>query len=218
VLTVLLDDGSVARAAGGSWQTLLHKGQLSGSPTLTGLTWADSSVGWVTGSRPGAGPTAFQTVDGGAHWTAVDAANGVAASAPCGAGRSWVMPVLGGDGKLVVLRTSDDGATWLPGASVSTGTADPVWGCNAQHVWIAASVGHTERVLASHDAGQTWSDEGDAPAGLDALAPTGDGGGFAVSRTGKGAVLWTVTDDGTTFRQRSLPGWVASLGADQATS
>jgi photosystem II stability/assembly factor-like uncharacterized protein len=128
------------------------------------------------------------------------------------------MPVLGRDRQLVVLRTSDEGRTWLRGGPVGGEPADPAWGCEGDEVWIAATVGHSERILTSHDAGRTWSDRGDAPAGLDVLAPTGDGLGYAVSRTAKAATLWTVTADGATLRQRPLPGWVASLGADEGTS
>lgn len=222
--SVVLSDagGTLVAGSKNSWTRLTDATTLAagGDLRLDGVTWANSTVGWLTGHGRSGTATAFQTVDAGHTWMALPAAGGIAVAslAPCGNGAGWLLPVIADDGFLKVRRTVDLGRTWVTGASLPVPSGTPAWGCRGNEVWMAARAGRSDHVFASHDGGVSWADNGPAPNGLTDLSPTGNGSGFAASTSSKGPVLWSVTDDGKRFTPRALPGWVASLGAQMSTS
>jgi hypothetical protein len=73
-------------------------------------------------------------------------------------------------------------------------------------------------VFASPDLGATWVDRRAAPKGLTDLSPTAAGSGFATSRNGHDATLWSVGADGARFVKVPLPSWVANLGGPTSKS
>ena len=175
-------------------------------------------MGWLTGDGPGSQPTAYETRDGGARWTAVQGSTGAAASAPCGDGKNWLLPVVDAGHHVTLLRTADAGMSWQHGVRVGKQPATPVWGCLGSDVWMAVTSGGSEHLMATHDAGRTWSDEGRAPDALTSVVLVGQGKGFAVSGTGSTVTLWSVSADGAAFQRRTLPAWVTTLGDSQSTS
>jgi hypothetical protein len=213
--------GTVVIDEGGSWVTVTTAAGLvpKGMLRLDTVTWADSAVGWLTGHGPVGTTVAFQTTDGGRSWSPVPGSgpSTVAAMAPCGEGRNWLLPVIGG-GRIMLQRTRDDGQSWHNGTSILLASGAPAWGCRGGHVWVVGRSGKADQIFASDDSGRNWVDRGSAPPGLSALSPETPTSGFAVSRTGTTTTLWAVTDDGAHFSARSLPGWVATLGAQEGTS
>jgi len=81
-----------------------------------------------------------------------------------------------------------------------------------QDVWMLGGAASGDHVYSSANAGVTWTDHGAAPLGVTDLAPTGSGAGFATGTTAKGAILWAVRGDGTSFSHVALPGWVTTVG------
>lgn len=221
--TVVLTDGggTVVAATKDGWERVTDATALApgGGLRLDGVTWASRTVGWVTGHGQAGTPMAFQTGDAGHTWRSVPTAAGatVTALAPCGAGGSWVLPVVA-DGAVTMSRTSNLGRTWITGASLPLPSGSLAWGCRGDEVWMAGSAGHADHVFASNDGGASWRNAGPTPDGLTDLAPTANGSGFAASTSSKGPTLWSVTDNGARFTPRALPGWVASLGAQMSTS
>jgi hypothetical protein len=222
--TVVLDKAGGTLVTGGNagWAALTDSSKLApaGHLRLDGVTWADEALGWLTGHGPSGSKVAFQTRDGGHTWTSVPEvpSSAVAALAPCGAGRTWLLPVVTTDGKIVVERTTDGGEMWTGGSAIAAPSGSPVWGCAGDEVWMAGSAAAKNHVFASSDGGATWSDRGRAPAGLTDLTPLGDGTGFATSDSSHHPLLWAVADNGAELSPRALPGWVATLGAQMATS
>jgi hypothetical protein len=215
--------GTVVRAnASGAWTTVTDASQLSatGALRLDAVTWSDDTHGWLTGHGREGTTVAFRTADGGHTWQQVVVASGsaLAALAPCGTGQAWLLPVVTADGNVRLARTTDGGATWTTGAALALPSASPIWGCRGDDVWFEAQAGHATQVFSSSDGGATWNDLGAAPSGLTDLSPVGGGDGFAASRTSKGPQLWSVTGDGAHFTAVTLPGWVATLGAQMSTS
>jgi len=214
--TAVTAGGIVLTRTATGWSAVADVRQLApaGGVRFDSIVWGTASLGWLTAHGRAGQPMAFQTSNGGAAWTPVPLATGsvVAALAPCGAGASWLLPVIDTAGTERVLRTGDGGLTWTAGAPLSVAAGEPAWGCLGEEIWTAAHVGSADRVLASNDAGNQWVDRGPAPAGLTDLTPTGDGVGFAASM-GKGATLWAVSADGASFKAVGLPAWVAAVGS-----
>lgn len=208
--------GTLTMRSGQGWRTVVAARQLPGSSQLAldGVTWAGSSVGWLTGHGAAGGAVAFQSTDAGVTWTPVrtPATRAVAALAPCGAGAAWFLPVVDAAGSVQVLATGDRGGRWTAGHPLPVAHGEPAWGCRGTEVWMVAASGHGDAVFASSDGGATWTRKGPAPAGLTALSPTGGGTGFATSG-GRAAALWRVDGDGTSFTRVGIPAWVAALGA-----
>jgi hypothetical protein len=200
----------------GRWHRMTDAAHLSpGGPVrLDSVVWADRSVGWVTGHGAPGTPVAYGTRDGGRTWNAVEPdVRPVAALAPCGSGRQWLLPVIDADHRLTVLRSVDQGRSWSPGSAVRTAGGAPVWGCLADSVWLVGD----GRLYASADGGRTWVRHGSVPEGLSDVAPTGSGAGVAVS-SGAHQTLWAVTGDGAHFAPVDLPGWVGALGRTMSGS
>ena len=207
--------GTVVIADGAGWATLVTGRQLAGNGlALQTVTWADARVGWVTGQGPAGSQVAFQTVDAGAHWTAlpVTGVGTTVALAPCGAGQRWLLPVIG-DGDIRIWRTEDQGRSWASGAVLPLAAGTPAWGCAGAAVWMSVPAKGTDHLLASTDGGRRWRDQGTAPAGLESLSLAGGGEGYAISHAGATDTLWAVTGDGATFTERAVQDWVASIGA-----
>jgi hypothetical protein len=209
--------GTVVTREGRVWTRLTDASKLipGGGVKLDSVTWADARLGWLTGHGTSGDPMAFRSLDGGHSWLPVSQATGasVAALAPCGAGSSWLLPVVFGNGTVRIYRTTDSGMSWLAGDAIPLAAGAPAWGCREEQVWMAGRGAHVDQVFASNDAGQSWVDVGAAPRGLTDLAPTGDGAGYAASITSGHPALWSVTRDGRRFTSIALPGWVATIGA-----
>jgi photosystem II stability/assembly factor-like uncharacterized protein len=158
---------------------------------------------------------AYDTTDAGRTWAAVPASAGtaVAALAPCGAGKSWLLPVVDAAGTISVLRTSDSGLSWRRGSALQVPVGELAWTCAGLRVWMAGRASGADRVFASTDGGHSWIDRGAPPPGLTALAMTGTGVGFAASAASP-ASLWSVSGDGAHFAPIVLPDWVATIGAE----
>lgn len=209
------DGGTLVTADGGDWATLVTGRELAGSGlSLHTVTWADARVGWVTGQGPAGSRIAFRTGDAGAHWSPVPVTGAATtvALAPCGAGQRWLLPVIG-TGDIRLWRTEDQGRSWTSGAALPLAAGAPAWGCAGTAVWMSASWRGHDHVFSSADEGRDWQNRGVAPAGLDSLALAGGGNGYATSRAGSTDTLWAVSGNGSTFTARTLPGWVASIGA-----
>jgi hypothetical protein len=210
--------GTVVSYSAGRWRQLTTASTLApgGGLRLDGVTSTDGALGWLTGHGRSGTPMAFQTVDRGHSWTPVpQAGQAVAALAPCGQGRNWVLPLVAANGTVRLDRTTDGGTSWRTGASVALGSGPPAWGCSANEVWLA---GRADHVFVSNDAGASWVDAGRGPAGLTDLSPTGHGAGFAASETTGAATLWAVAGNGRRFTKLALPAWVATVGAQMGTS
>lgn len=207
--------GTLVVRDGPRWDVLTsgHALDHSGTWTLDSVVWADATHGWVTGHGSTGAAQAFATSDAGRTWHAVHPEPGraVAALAPCGASRTWVLPVIAASGAETFLRTDDVGRTWTPGKTVTVAAGVPAYGCEGTTVWTAAEVRGHEDVLASADAGRTWSDDGEAPSGLVALQPDSDGSGYAVAG-GASPHLLALTRSGRVAHPVSLPSWVATIG------
>ncbi|MDT4924850.1 MAG: Photosynthesis system assembly factor [Pseudonocardiales bacterium] len=216
-LTAVTTGGDVIARTETGWATLTGVARLAPDARLRldGVTWADATTGWVTGQGPAGPAMAYRTTDAGRTWAGVPASAGttVAALAPCGAGKSWLLPVIDGAGTISVLRTSDGGLTWTRGSALPVPGGVPAWACAGPQVWMAGQASGADRVFASTDGGQSWVDRGAPPPGLTSLAMTGTGAGFAVS-AGSPASLWTVSGDGAHFAPIVLPDWVATIGAE----
>jgi hypothetical protein len=215
--TAVLRSGQVVAQAAGQWSTLTTSRRLSprGALTLDSLTWLDRTAGILTGRAADAGPSAFLTLDGGRTWRPLPwSGESVATVAPCGSGRSWLLPVLLSDHRTRFERTADGGRSWVALASLRTAASLPAWGCHGDTVWAVSGTSH---LVASNDGGRHWIDRGSAPAGLTDLDPLGGGAGIAVSRDGDQNRLWRVRGDGSHFSEIRLPGWVRRVGAQQTS-
>jgi len=213
-LTAVTAAGVVVAETTTGWRRLTDSQALSPDGLhIDSVTWASSSLGWLTAHGNAGRPMAFGTSDGGATWMPVPDASGtsVAAFAPCRAGTSWLLPVVDLAGSITVLRTSDGGHSWERGDTLHVPAGEPAWGCHGNDVWMVGRAGHADHVFASGDDAATWADRGPAPTGLTDLTPTGGGVGFAAS-TGKHPTLWSVGSDGAKFTAVPLPGWVATIG------
>jgi hypothetical protein len=211
--------GTVVMADGGGWATLVTGRQLGGGLNLQTVTWADARVGWVTGQGPVGSLVAFQTMDAGAHWSALPV-TGVAtigALAPCGAGQQWLLPVIG-EHDIRIWRTADQGRSWASGAALPLAAGTPAWGCAGTAVWMSAPTKGHDRLFASADSGRNWKDHGTAPVGLESLTLAGGGNGYAISHAGSTTTLWAVSADGANFTSRAVPDWVASMGAGSGST
>jgi photosystem II stability/assembly factor-like uncharacterized protein len=217
--TVVLAGGTVVTSGSTGWTTVTSVSRLAsaGRLRLDGITWADGSLGWLTGHGVKGSPMALQTTDGGHTWAPLAAADGsaVAALPPCGSGKSWLLPVIDANGTITVERTADGGASWAAGGSFAGPAGLPAWGCAGAAVWM---VGRADHLLASSDAGATWSDRGKTPTGVTDLVPTSTDAGFATSGSPDHPVLWSVSKGGAGFGRISLPSWVSGLGAQMGTS
>jgi photosystem II stability/assembly factor-like uncharacterized protein len=214
--TAVLRSGQVVAQAAGHWSTLTTSRRLSprGALSLDSLTWLDRTAGILTGRTADAGPSAFLTLDGGRTWRSQPwSAGSVATVAPCGSGRSWLLPVLLSDHRTRFERTADGGRSWASVGSLRTTASLPAWGCHGDTVWAVTGTSH---LFASRDGGMHWIDRGPAPAELTDLDPLGGGAGIAVSRDGDQDKLWRVDGDGAHFSEIRLPGWVRRLGAQQS--
>lgn len=204
--------GTLLEQVGSGWQVLARGDRLARNRALAldSVTWASSQIGWLTGHGRAGTPMAFRTSDGGRSWSPIAATAGrtVATLSPCGSRSAWLMPAIS-DNTLTVLRTTDEGAHWSAGAAVPLAAGEPAWGCHRAVTWVVSG---TDRILSSADGGRHWTGRGRAPADLTDLTPTGGGTGFAAS-SGKTPVLWRVSGDGAAFTRISLPGWVATIGA-----
>jgi len=210
-------DNALLRRTGGSWQRVVSAAKLSSGLTLEGIRWTQSGrIGWLTGHRSDGGPVAFQTEDGGVSWTEVPAGATAAraALAPCGAGNSWLLPILGDDGSEKLLRTTDGGRSWQPGAAIQSTRPVPAWGCQNGLAWTLASVGGSAHLLTSTDAGAHWSDHGAVPAGLTDVQLVDATGGFAAGKRADRGVLYRIRLDAgsATFDRQPLPAWVDTIG------
>lgn len=206
--------GTLEARTSGGWRPLASAASLEPGLRLDAVTWTDSRSAWLTGTST-SGAAAYATHDGGATWSPVVAATGTDASAlpPCGAGPSWVMPLLR-DGSMSVLRTRDAGLHWTAGGALASAAA--VFGCSGKVVWALAQRGGSEHLVASADDGATWRDRGAAPADIVDLCPTATGVGYAASGGGH-PELWRVTDAGSKFTRIALPSWVASIGEQMSS-
>jgi hypothetical protein len=216
-LTAVTTGGAVIARTATGWATLTGVAKLAPDARLRldGVTWADATTGWITGQGPAGPAMAYRTTDAGRTWAGVPASAGtaVAALAPCGAGKSWLLPVIDTAGTVSVLRTSDRGVTWTRGSALPIPSGEPEWACAGPRVWMAGRASGADRVFASADGGQSWVDRGAPPPGLTSLAMTGTGVGFAAS-AGSPASLWAVSGDGAHFAPIVLPDWVATIGAE----
>ena len=213
--------GSGQLVAGGpdSWATLASESALAagGRLHLESVTWASMQRGWLTGTAQAGTAVAYQTDDAGGTWTAVPGTQAATGSGsalpPCGAGSSWLFPVLGaaGGGSVAIEASSDGGGTWSKVATLSSPASGRAWGCHGQEAWLVVRTPAGPHLMRSTDAGRTWSDGGEVPAGVTALAPTGAGQGFAAGVAGRRAVLWQVDAAGH-FTEVTLPAWVARAG------
>lgn len=201
--------GTLEERAANGWRRLTSATSLGAGLRLESVTWADSRVGWLTGTAQH-GASVYVTRDGGTSWSPLSASGGrhVSALPPCGAGRSWALPVLRA-GSMSVLRTSDGGMHWT-GATALAG-ATPVFGCSGRVEWTLVRRGGTDHLVASTDGGATWRDRGVTPSDVTNLSPTGADSGYATSG-GPHPGLWRVTQAGARFTRIALPAWVASIG------
>jgi hypothetical protein len=209
--------GTAVTAGAAGWTTVTTATALdpAGHLHLDTVTMADDNRGWLTGHGPAGTPLAFATTDAGHSWTplAATGTSAVAVLAPCGAGNDWLLPAIGTGGDITVERTTDGGGTWTSGTPLTLPAGPPVWGCSGDEVWIFAVTAKADHVFASADGGQTWADRGTAPKNLTELAPGSAGSGFAVSRSGDDATLWSVGGGGTRFTPVPLPSWISTLGS-----
>ncbi len=216
---------SLVRRTPTGWATLATAAGLApGSDLrLDAITWADSAHGWLTGHAGGSTSVAFGTADGGRTWSALAVAVGATAGAtaltPCRVGERWILPLLVGSNgsRLLEVATAGGAAASWTVHSVAPQVDHAVLGCGSDQAWLLAGHADSARLLTSGD-GVTWTDGGNAPAGVTTLAPTGAGSGFAAGNAGHVAQLWAVSGNGASFRPQELPAWVASLGGGTSPS
>jgi len=217
VTAVLSEGGGTVVAEGQTgWGVLTGASRLvpGGQLRLDAITWSAGGRGWLTGHGPAGTTVAFTTTDSGLTWAAMVGlgSDAVAALTPCGADRTWTLPVVHAGGTMSIAASVDGGATWSTGAPLTVPVGPPAWGCHGQEVWMLGGAAGGDNMYSSVNAGRTWTDQGVAPAGVTDLVPTGSHAGFAATVTADGAILWAVHGDGASFSQVALPGWVATIG------
>jgi hypothetical protein len=211
--------GTLVEQTSTGWRTLADAGLVSAAPGLEidSVVWASARVGWLTGRNAqgvSGSPVVFMTIDGGATWSPVDAAAGTstAALAPCGAGSSWQLPVVGADFTFRILRTNDHGQTWTIGASQPVRSQSPAWACRGAQSWLILKSGD---LAVSRDAGASWQTIGPAPSSITDLAPDGSGNGLAAATNKSRSVMYSITTSGSRFAEIALPTWLAKLAPQQ---
>lgn len=221
----------------------------AGQPlTLTVIDMLTLSEGWAIGSAPGdANDHVLRTTDGGLTWRDVSPPEPAAAAASSRAAVGEFRDSLAGwvtyyardvstEAAALVWRTSDGGATWLPGTPLDMSDMEffaisDLYFASATNGWLMAHVGAGMNhdyvvVFSSADGGQTWTRVVDPfevaddvlqqsclKTGLVFLNPTtgwatGDCQGVA-----PGLFFQRSDDGGRTWRQQDLPAPAQRLDA-----
>ena len=151
----------------------------------------------------------FKTVDGGKHWHRQLSGHSVVASIVAetfhfaDAGHGFMVA---GD-PLELQRTADGGEHWIRRAIP---TANEVWleVADARDLWLLARDGFEPtdptHLFASSDAGDTWTQRSDVPAGFFPIFRNGAEGWAGGSETGA-PVVYTTKDGAQTWERRDLP-------------
>ena len=208
---VLSKPVTLVRDAEDRWPALATPAQPAGEHRDS-VTWS-GRIGWLTGHGAAGATMAYQTTDSGAHWAPIaEMRQGVvAALAPCGGARSWLLPVIAETVPNAFSAPQTAGSTGSQARPSRRRTALQCGAVGAIRCGWPSAV-RRGPLVTSNDAGGHWSDEGRAPPGLSDLTPTGEGVGYAASDDGTPR-LWRVTGGGSRFTRIPLPEWVASLGS-----
>lgn len=176
---------------------------------VTDVTFTSNLNGWATvgGGAPG---FVFRTTDGGRIWENAGAQSSQSLNAIATAGDQTIVAV-GGEGSTgVILRSTNNGATW---SAITPPTTNKVF--NDVH-FVSASVGwivgNSGVILRSTDGGATWATQTSGLSSQDGLnsvtfidANNGwAAGGRKVVRTTDGGATWTVEDVGEGARIRAI--------------
>ncbi|MHB1801799.1 MAG: WD40/YVTN/BNR-like repeat-containing protein [Actinomycetes bacterium] len=217
----------VTQTSTGSWRTATTGADLGGSGhlVLTGIGWTSPVRGWLAGRAPAGHAVEFVTDDAGKTWTPVllplpSLAPGttVSASPTRVTGDVAYVAVVtaptSGPATGWIFSSTDGGrGAWTRSASLTLGSASPVWAVAGSTVWMVAAGGGHQVLAVSTNRGAHWGLRGPVPAGLTGLALTSSTTGWAVGGMDGRARLWTSTDTGRTFTPVTLPAWVDALGA-----
>ncbi len=193
-------------------------GSISIGCQKTGVTFINSSTGWLTGNCSVGMPFLYVSHDGGKNWRrqslplpsnpSIQLVGDISVSSPTFVSpRDGVLPV--GLSSHVFYVTHDGGESWSPTAPWE---APPVIAIvNASH-WIAVQRGH---LFVTEDGGKTWTPQStNVPAdGVEELNFVNDKVGWArgtKSRSAPGrsstSFLLKTTDGGRTWTEQTLPG------------
>ncbi len=159
LLTVAVADPLTAVAAGETWVRRTTDGgqtwsNQSPSPfgTYHGSTFANSTTGWIVGTR------IKRTDDGGLTWTPQTAPGGTLRDV------AFVDPSTGwavGDGGTII-HTTNGGANWVAQSAPGATQLNGVSAVDASTVWIAGAGGY---IAFTTDGGATWTTESAAGLG-----------------------------------------------------
>ncbi len=193
-------------------------GSISIGCQKTGVTFIDSSTGWLTGNCSVGPPFLYVSHDGGKNWRrqslpppsnpSIQLVGDTSVSPPTFVSpRDGVLPV--GLSSHVFYATHDGGETWLPTAPWE---APPVIAIVNASRWIAVL---RDRLFVTEDGGKTWTPQStNVPAeGVEALNFVNDKVGWArgtKSRSAPGrsstSFLLKTIDGGRTWTDQTLPG------------
>lgn len=187
--------------------------------SVTDLDFADKTHGWFFDTQDGTVGSPifiFRTVDGGMHWSQVEATPARGAVAPgalaaacakngltfLNATTGWVAGYCVGGGPFFEV-THDGGATWsAQSVACATGCmlSPPQFTSSLDGVLVASA--GTSFLFVTTDGGRTWSQRADLPAAFVDFINADNG--FSLGLSGNNnplAVLWRTHDGGNSWQQ-----------------
>jgi len=213
----VLADGSVVSLRDGatSWtrSTSAHELDATGALTLSGVSFAHGSTGFLTARRKSSGPTLFITTDAGLSWHDSGlrtAGAAVRAWTPCFIGASWVAPVQVDD-RLVLMTSANPDGPWRAGPPAPV-AGQALVTCTPQRVIAAIPDNGSDSLFAAGLDG-AWTALG--PSGRHLLSMTGASDDVAFAADADSSrVLRVQLSDPVRIDGLALPAWVATIGGD----
>ncbi len=216
------------RDGGRRWSELGASSLPQGGMYATGLAFAGTSRGWLTGTYHGGGTPLYTSTDGGGSWRrqTLPLPAGVAyldTYAPRLFGQDGILPAITGGGtqgpEMIFYRTTNGGRIWTPGAAVpvaAQGPRGPAWSFADPKDGFASDGSLLQRTT---NAGGSWTTVDSnvhlgVASGLDFLTTEE---GWAVV----GGNLLRTTDGGRTWTplsQTASRGTPAPLGSTSSAS
>jgi hypothetical protein len=213
----VLADGSVVslRDGASSWtrSTSARELDATGTLTLTGVSFAHGSTGFLTATRKSSGPTLFSTTDAGLTWhdsRLRTSGSAVRAWTPCFIGTSWVAPVQVDD-RLVLMTSANPDGPWRAGSPAPVAGPALVT-CTPQRVVAVVPDNGSDTFFAAGP-GTGWTALGSSGRHLVSVTAASDTVAFGADADSS-QVLRVELSDPVRIDGLVLPAWVATIGGD----